>query len=701
MVNHPRRSRTTGLAPLVDLTTEPATETIHNDTMRRFVDLKTAVAGQFRAMSKYELFRTNVEKDELWDTYLSSFPAGGNPVFRKRTEHDCSCCRQFIRAVGNVVVIVDGAVVSLWDAPMANPVYAAVSSAMSTLVKSRPIENRFLHTEGTAGTDRNFENTLGGVKTWDHFFVHIPNSLVCKGVDIGPRLSESRALHDVLLRSLTELHMGAIDTVLDLIAQNSIYRGSEHNYALTEFRKLKATFPVPSADQDNFVWSKIGELPGSVSKIRNTSIGTLLNDLSEGMDLDDAVRKFEKMVAPENYKRPTALVTPAMIAKAKATVEELGLTSSLERRYATLADVTVNNVLFADRNARKVMSGNVFDDLTSTAAIKPRAFDKIEEIGIEKFLSDVVPRATSIEVLVENRHASNLVSMIAPVDPTAPPLFKWPNGFSWTYNGDVADSIKERVKKAGGNVTGELCCRLSWSNTDDLDFHLREPTGEEIYYRHKSSRGGGCLDVDMNVGGETREPVENIFYSTVNRMVEGTYILYVNQFRKRETKDVGFEVEIDFKGEVRRFAYPKALRSGENVRVAEFTYTRAAGMTILNSLPSTAVSKKVWGVDTEAFHKVNVAMLSPNHWDGHGVGNRHYFFMLDGCQNDGSARGFYNEFLRADLDQHRKVLELVGSKMRTDESVNQLSGLGFSDTRRDHIVARVKGASARTVRVAF
>ena len=92
-------------------------------------------------------------------------------------------------------------------------------------------------------------------------------------------------------------------------------------------------------------------------------------------------------------------------------------------------------------------------------------------------------------------------------------------------------------------------------------------------------------------------------------------------------------------------------------------------------------------------------MLSPNHWDGHGIGNRHWFFMLDVCRNDGSARGFYNEFLRSDLDQHRKGLELVGSKMRAEEAVDQLSGLGFSSTQRNHLLIRVNGG--RTLKVMF
>lgn len=667
-----------------------------------FSEFKSAVTRQWQRMAPMELYRTGVDKDAMWETYLASFPEGSNPLFRKRREHDCSCCRQFIRSVGSVVAIVDGKLASIWDIETPNAAYQAVADAMSALVKSQPIDNWFLHTEASVGTDKNYEGGEAGVLTWQHFHVRLPNSRVCHGTQIGPRLSDARAAHDVLLRSLHELTIESADTVLDLIARNDLYRGEEHRHAVASFRETKLEFDrLPAAEHDNFAWTKAADLPAPVARIRNTSIGQLLVDLSEGMDEEAAVRRFEAMVAPANYKRPTAPVTKAMIERAKATVEELGLTTALERRYATLADISVNNVLFADRNARKVMAGGgPFDDLASTGSPKAKNADNLAEIGIEAFLTDILPGATSLELLVENGHQGNLVSLIAPADSSAREMFKWDNRFSWSYHGDMADSLKERIKRAGGNVTGDLCCRLAWYNTDDLDLHMHESGGSHIYFGDKvSRRTGGQLDVDMNVGGETREPVENIFYGATSRMPEGIYRLFVHQFRKREVRDVGFEAEVDFRGAVLRFAYERALLQGENVTIAEFNYTHRGGVEITKSLPSTVASRKIWGIDTEAFHRVSCVMLSPNHWDGHGVGNRHWFFMLAGCKNDGSARGFYNEFLTPELDKHRKVLELVGAKMRAEEAGEQLSGVGFSSTQRNHAVVRVSGG--KTVRVTF
>lgn len=671
-----------------------------------FSTFKTAVAKQFELMQRHPLFRVQVEKDELWVKYLASFPPGTNPVFRERTEYDCSCCRHFIRDVGDVVAVIDGKVVSVWDATLSEePAYEAVASVLARLVKSRPIVEPFLHYERTAGTDKNFEQTTDGVRTWNHFHVNIAPGFVAKKDTIATALSEQRTTYDVLVRSLSEITLDAVDTVLEMIGQGSLYRGDEHKHAIEKFRELQVSYAaLPVEDRPTLAWLAVKSAPGSVARIRSTVIGTLLVDLSEGKDMEAAVGAFEAKVAPTNYKRPTALVTRKMVEEAKETIAGLGLTSALERRYAVIGDVTINNVLFADRRARKAIAGDVFDEIAGQAGDRaPKKLDAVDEVSIERFIAEILPRAESVEVMLENRHAGNLVSLIAPADSTAGLLFKWGNRFSWSYAGELADSIKERVKKAGGNVVGDLCCRLAWHNFDDLDFHMKEPGAGHIYFSAKGPSGcGGRLDVDMNAGhGTTREPVENIFYARQAAMREGTYRLFVHQYCKRESDNQGFEAEIDWLGTVHRFEADRSPKTGETVAVAEIDYTRKAGAVVRGALQSTQASRQAWGLPTQTFHRVSVAMLSPNYWDGEAVGNKHYFFMLDGCANDGTARGFFNEFLMPVFDKHRKVFEIVGSKMKVAPASEQLSGLGFSSTQRNTLVARIKGSFTRTIKIIF
>jgi hypothetical protein len=89
---------------------------------------------------------------------------------------------------------------------------------------------------------------------------------------------------------------------------------------------------------------------------------------------------------------------------------------------------------------------------------------------------------------------------------------------------------------------------------------MHEPN-YHIYYSDKiSRRTGGQLDVDMNAGGRmSRTPVENIFYARQSDLPHGSYALKVNQYNRRESVDVGFDVEIDVLGTVHRFSYANAV----------------------------------------------------------------------------------------------------------------------------------------------
>ena len=240
-------------------------------------------------------------------------------------------------------------------------------------------------------------------------------------------------------------------------------------------------------------------------------------------------------MAPANYKRPTAIITKKQIEAAQKKVEELGLTDALPRRHAHVEDISVNDVLFVNRDTRAKMKGGVFDMLSETSTVNPKEFTKAQEVSADAFVKNILPGAKEVSILVENRHIPNFVTLTAPENPDAGQLFKWNNNFAWVYNGSVADSFKEKVKAAGGNVDGFMRCSLHWFNYDDLDLHVTEPGGREIYYGSKTGATGGTLDVDMNAGsGRTRDAVENIIWTNPSRLRPGDYVVRVHNFCKRE-----------------------------------------------------------------------------------------------------------------------------------------------------------------------
>lgn len=670
--------------------------------MIEFKKFSDVVAHNICEMNKQRnLFMVDASGDELWDAYLNSFPPGTNPIYKENTEHDCRTCRQFIKQMGGVVLVKGTKLHSIWDVN-ASGFYAEVAKAMSAFVKSRKINSVFLHAANEVGTERTFKELEDGqVAIMNHFYARLPEGRIVTGSDRNGKLGYTNTTVEMFKRALTTLKEDAVTSVRELIAQDNLYKGSEHANTLKSFAQCLKAYHKLANDKDKniFLWSTAMQKSIAVTRIRNSSMGKLLIDLSEGRDLEAAVSAYETMVAPVNYKRSTALVTPAMITRAEEKVESLGLLDALPRRFAVAEDVSVNNVLFADRSARTVMRDNVFTDLAKSVpdtAVKSNQKKqnkkKGEDMHIEQFLKDILPRVESMELLVENRHEPNLVSLVAPIDANAAPLFKWQNGFSWAYTGDVTDSIKQKVKKAGGKVDGYLRCSMAWFNYDDLDIHMAEPKGGYIYYGDKvSGKSKGNLDVDMNAGGgNTRSAVENICYPTLEDMPVGHYTLKVHNFNKRENQDTGFTVEVECCNEIHTFNYRQAVPDDAKIEVARL-YVTKTGVKVTPLIPSETMSRDICGLPTQKFHKVNMALLSPNYWDGDEIGHKHYFFMLEGCKQAESVRGFFNEFLRDDLHEHRKVFEMLGARMKTPESEDQLSGLGFSSTVRNEVVCRVKG----------
>lgn len=699
-------------------------------------NLTTLLQTQFNKMcATGKLFRSEISGRQVWDVYLKAFITDDNPIFRdpESTVHNCNHCNSFIRRYGNIVAIDEHfELITIFDV-ICEEEYQNSLNEMSKLLKSSKIENVFFETFNDLnslpyescnmsqesyklGTDKNVkrytkeEAMLYGVvkpneiKTFHHFSLQLNKEFVKNTrKSIESIMADYRSVNDVFERGMREISLDTLKLVRDLIIQGSLLNGDAHLSKIETFTTFKTFYDKLAEDQKlNWVWQTSYNL--SIAKFRNELIGVLCVELSEGKEINEACRTWNKRVDPANYMKAKAPITANQIKMAEAFVVSHGYVESFNRRFAIIDDIKVNEILHSNIGDNKIKTISLFDNVKTTSSRHKRnEFKGIEEVSINKFMSDILPTCSSVEVYLENKHEGNLVSLTTSNDETAKQIFKWNNVYSWTNKGNLAgkSEIKEAVKLAGGKIDGCLNARLAWNSeggndSSDLDIWCKEPNGRKIGYSSTKSPQGR-LDVD-NTNPHGKLAVENITHSNIEKMQEGVYKYWINQYSARNSQ--GFKAEIEFDGNIFEYSYNHAV-SG-NVQFAEVTLKNGE-FSIRHILPSTTSSKEIYGLETKEFHKVNLMCLSPNHWDENNIGNKHYFFMLEGCKADSSIRSFHSENLIPELAQHRKVLEVLGTTnmLETVDAKEQLSGISFNATVRGEVILKLSGTFKRIIKVKF
>lgn len=685
-----------------------------------------------------KLFRVDITGDKVWEIYLNAFEQ--DPVFRdpNSSVHNCNLCNNFLRRYGNIVAL-DGnfKIMSIFDIEIEDQEYKSVVRELTNAIVRSKIKEVFFETyaelnslpyEQCSKTNAKFAlgvaknvkrytaeeaEKYGVVKkdeirTFNHLHLSLPKEFVDMGTkSIEAIQGEYRDAKNVFQRAMETISLDTLNLVKDLINQGSLLDGTTHLFKIEQIIPLKQEYDALAAkDRDAWCWVKSYKLP--IAKFRNELIGTLCSDLSEGKDLNEACQKWNKLVDPINYMKTTAPITAKQIAEAKTFVEENGYTESFDRRFATIDDIKVSEILHSNVGDGKIKEVSIFDSVKSTSTRHKRAeFDKVEVVSIDKFMKDILPTCTSVEVFLTNQQEGNMVSLTTAKNENSKPIFKWNNNYSWTFNGNLAgkSQIAEAVKNAGGSINGVLRFSITWNedgrDSVDFDLHALQPFGGEIYYSsykgsHNKSSSSGFLDVDMI--RPTKLGVENIVWNDLSKMRNGDYVMRVKNYDSGRNK--GFKAEIEFNGEVYNYHH-----NGEAMGYTEVACVtlKNGNFTIKHSLPETGgfSTKEIYGLESNQFHKVNLVCLSPNHWGENNVGNKHYFFMLEGCKSPVNIRSFHNENLIPELLTHKRVLEVLGTQCMIESTNKQLSGLGFNSTVKDELIVKLSGSHKRVIKIQF
>lgn len=700
-----------------------------------FKEFNLKLQQQFKKMCDTgKLFKSNISGQLVWDTYLASFEPENNKRFRdpQSSEHNCNHCKNFIRRYGNVLSINEsGKIESIFSNVSNSGEYQKSAEVCDNLLVNSTIENVFFETYNELKYNVNYEKVtdkltqfrLGiafnqklytkeeadkfgvvnttNVYTFNHFHVDLPKQFVDKsGKSIGAIEGIYRDKYSVFKRAMEEIPLDTLILVKDLINQGSLLDGQTHLHIINSYINFHSI--KPKNNINNWYWVITYEMQESIAKFKNTLIGTLCSELSEGVELNEACKNWNKRVDPVNYNKAKAPITQAQINLAKKFVEENGYIESFNRRLATIDDIKASEILHKNSDNAKEKPVTIFDNIKTPSGngrYKRSEFDKIEEVTIDKFMSDILPTATNVELFLENTMEGNLVNLTTIVNEEAKQIFKWDNPFSYTFNGNLAgkSQIKENVKSAGGKIDGILRCSLQWNDSDtpgnvDFDLHCKENTHHIYYSNKKSPFTGGWLDVDMI--RPTKVGIENITWQ--NKLPDGKYEFFVKNFDGGS--NTGFKVEIEFEGNVFNYYYTLSPGYRQDVKIATVSVVNGV-ISIKHHLPETSTSKDLWSLPTNEFHKVNLVCLTPNHWGDNSVGNKHYLFMLQGCKNSNQVRGFHNEHLIPDLLQHRKVLDVLGNNAMIEPTDNQLAGVGFNATVKDSVILRISGSFKRVIKV--
>lgn len=715
------------------------------------------IQAQFDAMCLTgKLFRVKMSGQEVWDLYLASFEPEQDPIFRDpaSSTHNCNLCKNFIRRYGNIVAInADGTLMSIFDV-VAEDEFTNVAQALSNAITKSTIVNVFFETFNELnslnyekcsmsnpvfrlGMDRNTkrytaeEAAMYGVVTanqsitFNHLHLDVPTAFIDNSKkSIESIMGEYRDKYSVFKRAMLEIPVDTLHLVRDLIVQGSLLDGEAHLPALVKFTEYAIDYSkldTTSAVKDNWFWKTTYDMHERIAKFKNTLIGVLCSEISEGEELNKACLSWNKRVDPANFMKATAPITEKQKQAAKKFVEDNGYVESFDRRVATMDDIMISEILHSNVGNDEVKTVSIFDSVKTVKTQHKRSqFDTVEEVTIEKFMSDILPTCTSVEAFLENRLSGNMVTMTTANNPDSKPMFKWPNNYSWSFNGNLAgkSQLKEAVVARGGRVDGVFRFSHSWNelepNQSLMDLHVFMPgcelpkgthhgpsvSGRRVGWNHRTdTMSGGTQDVDYTQAAPAGYiPVENITFPELARMPEGKYTCMINNWSFRYTGGRG-KAEIAFGGESYQYEYP-ATRQDEWVTIAEVTL-RNGMFTIEHKLPELASSIDLYGLETNNFYKVNLVCLSPNHWGDNAVGNKHYFFMLEGCKCPGEVRSFHSENFNAELHEHRKVLEGLGAVHMVPSLDKQLSGLGFNATVHDEVILRLAGSFKRVVKVKF
>lgn len=153
--------------------------------------------------------------------------------------------------------------------------------------------------------------------------------------------------------------------------------------------------------------------------------------------------------------------------------------------------------------------------------------------GVDGYWTLTIPATTAIEILL----------MFAADVPQ--------ENFDLLYQVMTAGGAAGAVTEVSTDVievgTGQVQVSVSWDAASDVDLHLVEPSGEEIYWADRESATGGQLDLDSNPACDI-DNVNNENISWSGSAPRGEYVVRVDYYDGCGVEETDYVVTVRVEG---------------------------------------------------------------------------------------------------------------------------------------------------------
>ena len=371
------------------------------------------------------------EVPDLWQRYLNAIPG------EFRQAWTCNCCKDFIRRYGAIVTInEDGSLSSpIWNPDADAP--AELTSAVMVLheiVTSAKVAGVFASGESELG-----RHTAGGFR---HLAVTLPPALVFKSAVKEPHeyVAEKAEEFAMLCRGLAEFKVGTFSDAMRVLRADAVDR-SEKFLAHAEWLfVLKNGQTLNNRLHHNRRWLAVAKAPQGWAHVRSSMLGTLLEDIENGLGFETVKARWTEKIHPLKYQRPQAAPAAGAIAQAEKLVEQLGLAAAFRRRFCRLDEVEA--LWRPTPKTEAPAAGGVFANVKAKgdASREPLPI-KAAPITFRTFREKHLGSLREIELLVP--YQGDFVAFTTAAVPDAPLLFKWNNPVSWYryHRGATASSF--------------------------------------------------------------------------------------------------------------------------------------------------------------------------------------------------------------------------------------------------------------------